>query len=647
VAATHLATPTTPACRTLQAGPLKLQFDTASGAVRTICLGEHEVLHGIYVAVRDRNWATVIPVLSALTHQDAEGGFSVSFTADCRQDPIHFVWTGQLTGRSDGTLQFAMKGQAQKSFLRNRIGFCVLHPIGPCAGLPCVVERTDGTVEHSRFPSSIASHQPFLNLRAISHEVTQGVRARVEFKGDVFEMEDQRNWSDASFKTYCTPLALPFPVAIAAGTEVSQVVTLRLHGDERPRITPLSQAQTVPALRLGRPVRLPRLGLGVASHDRPLTKREIGRLRSLRLDHLRIDVVPSSSSSLERLRRAANEARAMETSLHVAILLADDPASELGQLRDAAATLPAPVSAWLAFHVREHTTPPGGIELAKDFLLPVTPHAVFGAGTNANFAELNRRRPAHHAADLVCFSVNPQVHAFDDASLVETLEIQPQLVAGARWLAGDLPVAVTPITLKPRFNAVASVSEDAPPGQLPPQIDSRQPGCFAAGWTLGSIAALAAAGAASATYYETTGWRGIMESHSGSPWPNELAVPPGSVFPVWHLLADLAEWGPGEPWWWVLDTGCPLEIAGIAAGQPPRVMLVANLTAEPRVVDLPATFAARELAVRTLDEASRAEAALSPERYRASLVRVKNPGRVTLAPHALVRMELVREEVGA
>ena len=29
--------------------------------------------------------------------------------------------------------------------------------------------------------------------------------------GDVFEMEDQRNWTDASFKTYCTPLRQPFP----------------------------------------------------------------------------------------------------------------------------------------------------------------------------------------------------------------------------------------------------------------------------------------------------------------------------------------------------------------------------------------------------------------------------------------------------
>ncbi len=39
-------------------------------------------------------------------------------------------------------------------------------------------------------------------------------------------MEDQRNWTDASYKTYSTPLALPFPVEIRAGETVEQTVTL-------------------------------------------------------------------------------------------------------------------------------------------------------------------------------------------------------------------------------------------------------------------------------------------------------------------------------------------------------------------------------------------------------------------------------------
>jgi hypothetical protein len=41
-------------------------------------------------------------------------------------------------------------------------------------------------------------------------------------------MEDQRNWTDASFKSYGTPLELPHPVEISEGTRVKQSVSVRL-----------------------------------------------------------------------------------------------------------------------------------------------------------------------------------------------------------------------------------------------------------------------------------------------------------------------------------------------------------------------------------------------------------------------------------
>ena len=40
-------------------------------------------------------------------------------------------------------------------------------------------------------------------------------------------MEDQRNWTDASFKTYSTPLRIPYPVEVAPGQDPVQAVTMR------------------------------------------------------------------------------------------------------------------------------------------------------------------------------------------------------------------------------------------------------------------------------------------------------------------------------------------------------------------------------------------------------------------------------------
>ena len=114
-----------------------------------------------------------------------------------------------------------MDGVARSTFLRNRIGFCVLHPIHECAGAACRIEHVDGTVETTRFPQYIAPQAlvdgiihpvyPFADLRAMAHEVQPGVWADLRFEGETFEMEDQRNWTDASYKTYGTPLRLPFP----------------------------------------------------------------------------------------------------------------------------------------------------------------------------------------------------------------------------------------------------------------------------------------------------------------------------------------------------------------------------------------------------------------------------------------------------
>ena len=103
-----------------------------------------------------------------------------------------------------------------------------------CAGQPCTIEKTTGEKVKGSFPDLIAPHQPFFDIRAIRHTVVPGLEAEVRMEGDTFEMEDHRNWTDANFKTYCTPLAKPYPVKIESGTTIQQAVTLTLKG-QRPR----------------------------------------------------------------------------------------------------------------------------------------------------------------------------------------------------------------------------------------------------------------------------------------------------------------------------------------------------------------------------------------------------------------------------
>jgi hypothetical protein len=103
-----------------------------------------------------------------------------------------------------------MNGAALSDFQKNRIGFCVLHPIRECAGKTATTFHSDGSMSQFIFPEQISPTQPVKNVKSMIWEAAPGIKARLDFSGDIFEMEDQRNWTDASFKTYCTPFGKAF-----------------------------------------------------------------------------------------------------------------------------------------------------------------------------------------------------------------------------------------------------------------------------------------------------------------------------------------------------------------------------------------------------------------------------------------------------
>ncbi len=639
----------------LRAGPLALIYE--NGDLRYVKLGDQEILRRVYVAIRDRNWRTVPNLISNVQMDVGSDAFQITYTVENQQGDIDFRWQGLIRGDSDGTLTFRMDGKAHSTFLRNRIGFCVLHPMA-CAGATSRITHTNGQVEARAFPVAIAPQLvvngeikpviPFNEMRAVAHAVAPNLWAEINFSGDIFELEDQRNWTDASYKTYSTPLRLPFPAAIQQGALIAQAITLTLTGEGKTDIQasfPVATTQMVTFQRkpsvANQPV--PQIGLGVATHGQALSPLELERLRQLKLSHLRVDLKLAQPDYAAALQQATAEARALAVTLEIALQLTDTAATELPTLAKLLEELRPPVGRWLIFHEREPVTSAQWVQLAREALANYATTAQIGGGTNVYFTDLNRSHPPVQALDLVAYSLNPQVHAFDNQSLIETLAAQAATVTSARQFIGDLPLVIGPITLQPRFNPNATGPEStSAPAALPPQVDPRQMSLFGAGWTLGSLKYLAESGAASLTYYETTGWRGVMETAIGSPVPEKFRSISGAVFPLYHVLADVGEFAGGE----VLPTvsSDPLRLDGLMLCKAGRVRtLLANLTNQPQVVtvqdlDEPVT-------IHRLDETN-AEAALrSPETFRTQPGEPKSPtnGALTLQllPYAMVRIDHV------
>jgi hypothetical protein len=628
----------------LRAGPLSLVYE--GGDLRYIRLGEYEIVRRVYAAVRDRNWGTVPAVRTNEQIAVERETFRISYDVAHQAGEIDFRWTAQISGGADGTLRFVFDGVAHATFLRNRIGLCVLHP-AEAAGANAVVERATGERIAARLPKVITPDQPpqpFTDMRALEHEVAPGISARVAFEGDLFELEDQRNWTDASFKTFSTPLRLPFPVEVPVGTRIRQEIVITLK-DERPAQNQHAQrveGQAALVFSVERSVfKLPPLGL--VSHGMPLSEREIARLRALRLAHLRAELNLAQPGVAAALANAATQARALGLPLELALLLPDEPRDVLRQLRVALEQERPPMVAWMLYAAHERLgggTPIETIVAAAREHLAGYCAAPFAAGTNADYIFAGRNPPPVALLQRFCVAITPQIHAFDLASVTETLAAQGVLVRSATRQYG-LPVRVSPVTFRPRTNPYATgAPAAAAPEQLPPSVDVRQMSLYGAGWTLGSIKHLAEAGATSITYYETTGWRGVMEREAGSPLPAQFRSIAGGVFPLYHALADVGEFAGGDVYATV--SSAPLRFDGLALrhGKRARVLLASftNTTEQVRVEGVTGMVALRML------DATNAEAAMrAPEDFRAAngVLRESHNGvlNVELPPFAVVRLD--------
>lgn len=588
----------------LRAGPLTCTY--AAGDLRDIAIGGRVFIRRIYVAVRDPIWATAPATLHDVEMVRRARSFAVRFRAVHRLGEVHFAWRGLLQGEEDGTLTYALDGEALEAFRSNRVGLCVLHA-DACAGLPCTVEHVDGSQEQGRFPEEISPWQPFFAMRAIRHQVAPGAEARILLEGDTFEMEDQRNWSDASFKTYSRPLALPIPFTLERGERVAQRVTVQALG--RAPEPPCADPWEPVALRLGaQPAsRLPRLGLGLPPEGAPLSPWQRERLRALRPAHLRAELTLSDAGWRERLAQANAHARDLDATLELALTLSPRAEEELAALAQAVEALQPPVGRWLLYGQGQPITPPGLAPLARRLLGPLAPAAQFAVGSNIYFTELNRGRPALEGADAVCWAMHPQVHASDHVSLMETLHVQGTIVENARRLYPGCALAVSPVTLGPRFNPHAP--------DLPQPGDPRQEALFGAAWLAGSLKYLAEVEADSVTYGETVGPHGVMPAEGEE------------VYPLYHLLAWLAAWREArvQP----VTSSAPLRAVALALRQGRRLaLLLANLTAAPQPVLLrPLAGVAR---LRRLNEVSAAWARHDPQAFAA-----RQPERLPTAQGAL------------
>jgi hypothetical protein len=610
-----------PERHTLRAGPVSAVLE--NGDLRYIRLGDVEIVRRLYVAIRDRNWDTIPPNYTTFRVDDQGDHFRVELAAEHISADVDFAWSGSIEGSSDGTIRYTLDGAPRKPFLRNRIGFCVLHP-SDLAGVPARTETPDGPVE-GQFPDLISPHQPFFDMQSITHPAGDGAEATIRFEGDLFEMEDQRNWTDASYKTYSTPLRIPYPVEVDPSTRITQAVTIsvsgKLPGARMAGETPMPSvtvdfSDTKPLPPIG-------FGAGLAGTISP---DDMGRFRALEPAHLWENLDLGSDAWQDRLHEAADRATALNTSLDLSVIAApgnagwDELARVVQETEAPVGRVFAfpPVSEPVTFPRTDLATHPETLDAARQAFRPTGSTALIGGGARSYFTELNRAMDFLPVDELevVTYPLNPQVHASDNLSMIETLIAQGETVRSAKALVPGAPLIVGPVTLAPPFNPNATGPEpETPEGQLPAPVDPRQLSLLGAGWTLGSIHRLADAGADGLTDYELYGWRGLGERRQDLTHRELFPSEPGQLFPLYHIFAAASDFAGGQIA--RVEISDPLQVEALALRNDDgdARVLIASFAEESIDVAL-ALSDLSDATIRYLDESTYGNAVDDPHFFR-------------------------------
>ncbi|HYB03634.1 MAG TPA: hypothetical protein VED17_04180 [Nitrososphaerales archaeon] len=634
-----------PSRRELRAGPLSAILQ--DGMIRYVRIGDVEIVRRLYMALRDQNWNTIPTTFSDCKYDVRGDSFEITFTAENKRGEIDYRWNGSITGDPSGKITYSMSGVTLSSFKKRIIGLCALFPIKECAGRSAKVIRSDGTSVSTSFPLYISPETPlpgFDDTSEINYEAGQ-TSVTVKFEGDRFEMEDQRSFTDASFKVYSNWVRTNDAEVVKVGDRVFQSISVSIDetNGRRFEVQNRQNRPTIIEIDPNREFQIPRIGLGASSVVTSLNQREIDLLKNKGFAHLRADVHLDSGDWQDQLHALTAQVRQLDVSLELAVFIrTEHDEKDLSFLKEELEILRSPIASILVFNVGEFATKKDAVEICRRLFANYYSHPKIGGGTDRNYFDLAYTREAYSPEDLVSYAVNPQVHAFDVSSLIETLEGQSWTVSSVHKIYKDNLVGISPITLKPRFNPDAIVPESTEPGELPSQVDPRQISLFAACWAAGSVKELAESNTYSLTYFETVGWRGLMESEEPSDRTGKFPSKPRMVFPVYHVLCDICEMLRGKVR--TAKSTRPLAVSALCMVRERSVrILICNLTWEPQEVLL-RKIGTTQVRIKCLNEDVAEDAMFSPEKFRkdsGTMRSLDNSGdlELNLLPYEVARVD--------
>lgn len=437
-------------------GPVS--WTTHAADVRYVRWAGQEIIRRIFVTLRDRQWQEVSPSTWSCRATRKDDSLQLDLSARHETEGIQFGWQGVFAVNTrTQEISFTLTGTVPDEMIVNRLGLVVLHPTDGLVGGSATVSWLSGqqTIELSERIHA----QPIVNglptgmtapFTTLTTTFATDRSVRFDFSGELFEIEDQRNFGDTSFKSYCPPLALGFPRVLQPGTEIRHSVTCQVP-EGFGTVSPRADGQFVdtvqlPPRRAGAAV--PRIGAQLSAKD----------VIECGLSHLRADIAAvSGKEAFTSVRDLLRPDQRLELGLEL----------DQGDLNDEliAAVCEDPQIARILLLEAGQTVV--GRDLAKQVCRTLERHGCsvpVATAVNGYFVELNRGVPADIGETGLAVAVCPTVHSGDVLTATENIAALPAIVRTARELFPGREVTVSPLTLQlgpkpdPDVYAIASLS---------------------------------------------------------------------------------------------------------------------------------------------------------------------------------------------
>ena len=474
-------------------------FDLARAAVRNVRYKNVQIIDLLYTAIRPWDWSTLDP---------DEHSEDVNVTGDNCVITIKDLFAGALDARTEITISkdnkftvaYELRGLAEFSVNRWGVCFCLnsadwmgssvksqgnqyqlLSAISP--------QRVVDGIIQGLFPAANQMHFVAPDDRSI----------KVTSIGKVLEAEDQRNWTDNTYKIYSGSLSEPRPFVTSAGSLWQQSVTFEID-------PPSKQVADGSKIVVKEIDSLPSIGLQFNTDPLlPLDALNTA-LFLLDIDHIRIN---EESLTAQKVISASTNGLIVEAALL---------SSHSGEKLHLNKQIPAGSRILIQREGRE-IVEVGDLPKNKSL-------SSFIPGTDAYLVDLHRNK--YQFGQSTSYSMVPTVHSSDTETIFKTLYTQRESIQFVQeFLAPQ--VLVSPITFSTRGNPETGHARDQRINFANSEMALRIRTIEGAAWTLGSIFALASAGAYSGTWHELFGEFGII-------YPDGDSI---KFSPVFHALSAL------------------------------------------------------------------------------------------------------------